>query len=150
MIGGSVPISLTVSNQGSVGAGAFRVGVYYSIDSVITTSDVFSGWFCSFPSGLAAGSSIGCDGSVAVPASLTPGLYYLGAIADDASTVVESNESNNARVADNGPINLAAVQCTYAISTSGLSVPASGGNIGLTIRTDAGCPWSIDEPARRG
>ena len=127
VIGGTVPISLTVSNQGSVGAGAFRVGVYYSVDAVITTSDVFSGWFCNFPSGLSAGSSTGCDGSIAVPASLTPGLYYLGAIADDASTVVESDESNNARAADTGPINLIPVQCDYAISTSGLSVPSSGG-----------------------
>lgn len=143
MIGGVVPISLTVSNPSPVGAGEFRVGVYYSVDAVFTASDVFSGWFCSFPSGLAAGSSIECDGSIAVPASLMPGLYYLGAIADDSSAVVESNESNNARAADAGPISLATVQCAYAISASALSVPASGGNFGLTIRTDAGCAWSI-------
>jgi hypothetical protein len=143
VIGSSVPISLTVSNQGSIGAGPFRVGVYYSTDAAITTSDVFSGWSCSFPSGLAASSSSGCDGSIAVPASLTPGLYYLGAIADDTYTVVESNESNNARTADTGTIDLAVDQCAYAISTSGLSVPASGGYNTLTIRTDAGCPWSI-------
>jgi hypothetical protein len=35
------------------------------------------------------------------------------------------------------------VQCAYAISTSGLSVPASGGYSTLTIRTDAGCSWSV-------
>jgi hypothetical protein len=35
------------------------------------------------------------------------------------------------------------VQCSYAISTSGLSVPATGGGIGLNIHADAGCQWSI-------
>jgi hypothetical protein len=143
VIGGSVPVSLTVSNQGSIGAGAFRVGLYYSTDAVITTSDVFSGWSCNFPSGLAAGNATVCDGSVAVPASLAPSVYYLGAVADDTFTVVESNESNNARTADIGPIDVGTLDCAYAVSTSGLGAPASGGNIALTIRTDAGCPWSI-------
>jgi subtilisin family serine protease len=36
-----------------------------------------------------------------------------------------------------------AAPCAYAIGTSGLSVPASGGNVGLTIHTDTGCSWSI-------
>ncbi len=37
----------------------------------------------------------------------------------------------------------ASAACSYAIGTSGLSVPALGGNIGLTVQTDVGCPWSI-------
>jgi beta-lactamase superfamily II metal-dependent hydrolase len=37
----------------------------------------------------------------------------------------------------------ASAACTYAVGTSGLSVAALGGNIGLTIQADAGCPWSI-------
>ncbi len=106
VIGGSVPISLSLSNQGSIGAGAFRVGFYFSTDASITTSDVFGGWFCNFPSGLAAGSTSGCSGVVGVPVVLTPGVYYLGAIADDTFAVVESNESNNVRVADTGPLKL--------------------------------------------
>ena len=37
----------------------------------------------------------------------------------------------------------ASAPCNYAIGTSGLSVPALGGNIGITVQTDVGCPWSI-------
>jgi hypothetical protein len=106
VIGGSVPISLSLSNRGSVGAGAFRVGFYFSTDTLITTSDVLAGWFCDFPSGLAAGSSSGCSGAVDVPEILTPGVYYLGAIADDTFAVVEGDESNNVRLADTGALKL--------------------------------------------
>jgi hypothetical protein len=105
IIGGQISISVNVANQGTVAAGGFRVGFYFSTDQVITTGDTFSGWFCNF-SGLAAGGSTGCAGNVGVPASLTPGVYYFGAIVDDLGAVPESNEGNNARAAVGGPITL--------------------------------------------
>jgi hypothetical protein len=72
----------------------------------------------------------------------------LGAIVDDTFAVVESDESNNTRIADIGPIELIPLDCAYAVSTSGLGTPASGGSIALTIHTNAGCSWSItDLPA---
>lgn len=109
-IGGQIPVSVTVANQGSGSAGPFRAGFYFSTDTTITTSDVFSGWVCNFSSGLAAGTSGGCSGPIGVPSSLAPGTYYLGAIADDQGAVAESNETNNTRSA--GPITLSAGGCT--------------------------------------
>jgi len=47
-----------------------------------------------------------CSGPIGVPGSLTPGVYYLGAIADDLGEVAERNESSNAHAADTGTITL--------------------------------------------
>jgi murein DD-endopeptidase MepM/ murein hydrolase activator NlpD len=127
-IGGQITVSVTVANQGSASAGAFRLGFYFSTDSTITTGDTFTGWYCDFPSGLAAGDSTTCGGPVGVPTSLSPGTYYFGAIADDLGAVAESNETNNTRSADTGPITLSGSSHT---STVGLYFP---GNAGFYLR----------------
>ena len=106
VIGGLIPISVSIENQGVTTNTSFRLGFYYSTDSVITTGDAFSGWLCNFPSGLAGGASTGCAGSIGVPSGLSPGTYYLGAIADDLLAVGESNETNNTRAADTGAVTL--------------------------------------------
>lgn len=102
-IGGQITVATTFVNQGSASAGAFRLGFYISTDNIITTSDIFTGPGCTL-SGLAAGASASCGAALGIPSSLPPGTYYFGAIADDLGEVTESNESNNARAADTGPI----------------------------------------------
>jgi hypothetical protein len=103
-IGGTISISVSVLNQGSASAGPFYLGFYFSTDSTITASDTYSGWSCYFSSGVVTGATSTCSGSIGVPSSLAPGTYYLGAIADFLGQVAESNENNNARSADTGPI----------------------------------------------
>ena len=105
-IGGTIQLSASVVNQGAGSAGAFRLGLYFSSDATITTGDLFFA-FCQI-SGLAAGSSTTCSGPVTIPASLSPGVYFVGVIADDQSTVAESNETNNTVLT--GPITVSAVQ----------------------------------------
>jgi hypothetical protein len=103
-IGGLINgMSVTVKNQGSATAGSYQLGFYWSTDSTITTGDVSSGWTCSMAA-QNPGASQSCTGQVGVPPSLSPGTYYLGAIADDLQQVTEINEQNNARAADTGPI----------------------------------------------
>lgn len=137
-IGGQIAIQVTVRNQGYLSAGNFRVGFYFSTDSLITTSDVYSG-YCSF-SGLSAGYSTSCSVNIGVPSSLSPGTYYLGAIVDDWNQVAESNEGNNARIADSGPITLyqqnrppvaAFVMC--ANTSSGVSCVPNGSTLAVTL-----------------
>lgn len=97
-IGGQVYIDMKVANLGTVAAGAFRVGIYFSTDQIIfPASDTYSGVYCVWDSGMSAGGSGTCSGNIDVPASLSPGTYYVGAFADDDFTIGESNESNNAR-----------------------------------------------------
>jgi hypothetical protein len=99
VVRGTIQVSVTVANIGTTASGPFTLGVYYSTDATITTSDVFSGSGCNYPSGLAAGASDTCSGQVQVPAALPPGMYFVGAIADDLLQVTEANESNNSRAA---------------------------------------------------
>ncbi len=120
--GSQIHISVTVRNQGAASAGPFQIGFYYSSDAVITTSDVWSGWVCDYPGGLAAGSSGTCAGPIGVPPSLAPGVYYVGAIVDDTGVVAESNESNNSRSSDNGTTYIVSSRAPVAVSTA----PAAG------------------------
>ena len=100
MAGGSISTATTVKNQGAAAAGAFRLGFYVSTNNVISTGDVYTQWHCDFAS-LAAGASANCSGSIGLPATLSTGAYYLGAYADNESSVTESNESNNGLAASN-------------------------------------------------
>jgi len=100
--GGTIQVSASVVNQGATAAGAFRLGFYFSTNTTITTFDVFFA-FCNF-SGLGVGQSGSCSGPVTIPASLSPGVYFVGVIADDQNSIAESNEGNNTAFA--GPITL--------------------------------------------
>jgi hypothetical protein len=95
-IGGQIAMTSTVLNQSTTTAGTSRLGFYFSTDSNITTSDVFSGSSCNTPT-LVSNSSSNCNGLVNVPSSLAPGGYYFGAIANDLGAVSEVNNTNNAR-----------------------------------------------------
>jgi len=105
--GGQISTSVTVLNQGAGAAGQFVVEFYFSAGSAISTSSVDTGSGCTV-AGLAAGASKTCTVLVGVPASLAAGIWYLGAIADPANAVVESNKNNNSRVADSGPVSVSA------------------------------------------
>ena len=88
---GSIAISVTVRNQGTTSAAAFLIGIYVSTDSTITTADTR---IASVSRTLAAGSNTTVTGSVSQP-SVTPGTFTVGALADYAGAVAESNETNN-------------------------------------------------------
>ncbi len=103
--GGTLNVSGTVTNQGSVAAGPFTFEFYFSSSPAISTAAVDTGWGCTI-SRLAAGASFTCSGSIGVPAGLSTGTWYLGAIADPDNFVAESNEGNNARASDSGPVNV--------------------------------------------
>ena len=106
-IGSTALISADIRNQGPANAGPFRLGLYLSADTTITTDDT---WFaaCSYEAGLLAGESETCSRSFPIPPRVSPGRYTLGAIVDDLDRVAENSETNNARVADSGPMDVLA------------------------------------------
>ena len=108
-IGSAALISAGIRNQGPANAGPFRLGLYLSADTTITTDDT---WFaaCSYDAGLQAGESETCSGSFPIPPQVSPGRYFLGTIVDDLDRVAENNETNNARVADSGPLDVLAAR----------------------------------------
>ena len=150
--GGTINVSATIMNQGNGSAGSFRLGFYLSTDGTITTSDRFLG-SCSF-NGLSAGTSTSCSGPLTVP-QLTAGTYFLGAFADDQSSVTETNEGNNIRTVSG--ITVVAVDIppiTWEFTTNGnflgwitVNVSAASVNSGvLFIDPASGDPY-IEGPS---
>ena len=130
--GGTIDISSTVLNQGNASAGAFQLEFYFSPASNPSLSTaVDTNWGCAI-SGLSAGGTYTCAGPIAVPASLSPGTWYLAAFADANSQVSESNENNNWRVADTGPVNVTAMTAILGAGADGnlySIVPTTGATV---------------------
>ncbi len=91
--GNSITITDTVTNQGQGFASKFFEGIYLSRDTTITTSDLLIGG--RWRNGMAPGETSTSSTTVVLPATLTPGTYYIGAITDVYNSVVENNEANN-------------------------------------------------------
>jgi subtilase family serine protease len=110
-VGGRVTFNYDVSDIGSGSAAASFTGIYLSTDSTITTSDtlVVVRSTPSLGSGLSTSdTNVPFDLSNLVN-PLAPGTYWLGAIADYANQISESNESNNASNAVQFTVTAAAV-----------------------------------------
>jgi subtilase family serine protease len=131
-IGDSITVELTIQNHGEAASGAFRAGVYFSTDQTLTTTDTYSGAFCSFQ-GLSVGGTAGCEGPVGVPESLAPGVYFVGGIADDGNTVEETDETNNDLA---GEITLSIPASGPDLIVTSLTAPATG-VIGDSIYVEA-------------
>lgn len=91
--GTNIIITNTAKNQGTGQAGFFEVRLFLSPDQTITASDTVLGY--RNVSSLAAGVSNSANTTVTIPSGLTPGTYYIGAIADTANVLPEDNETNN-------------------------------------------------------
>ena len=110
-IGGTINVSSAVAqNQGSVSAGATRIGFYFSTDPAGDPSQTFSNSSCPVPA-LAGGASDNCVNTPVQVPTVSPGLYSLVAIVDDNDAVLESNENNN-DLADSNQITL--IDCATA------------------------------------
>lgn len=91
--GQSVVVQGSAYNAGTTAAGAFYVGIYLSIDNIITTGDIYLGRYSY--SSLVATTRQSFVKSVVVPAATIPGNYYIGYYVDYLGQVAESAENNN-------------------------------------------------------
>jgi hypothetical protein len=126
-------ISVTVQNQGGAAAGSFRLGLYFSTDTNINTSDTFFG-SCNY-GGLFAGVATTCSGTLTVP-QLASGTYFLGAIADDQNSIAESNEGNNARASSAITVGGSVPTITWDFNTLGNFEGWSAVNVSATAVHD--------------
>ncbi len=94
--GGSFTVTDTTKNTGMATAGGSTTRYRLSTDATITGSDRLLTGTRSVLS-LAVGASSSGSRTVTVPTSVPAGTYFLGACADDLSTVTESDEANNCR-----------------------------------------------------
>jgi len=96
--GSTIDITDTVTNSGLGRTpewpnNVMTSALYLSADAVITTDDYYLG--SRTYSDLLAGGSSSATTTVTIPASVPPGTYYAGAIADSNDDVFESDETNN-------------------------------------------------------
>ena len=94
--GTNIVINNSVANQGSGASGYFYVGLYLSTDNMITTSDRFLVY--RYVNALPSGATNAAASAVTLPADLTAGTYYVGAIVDFDNRRVEQDETNNSLV----------------------------------------------------
>jgi subtilase family serine protease len=93
--GGTITVVDGVKNQGGSTAPASAVGYVLSPNSVIGDSDDIVLPSTRAIASLVAGASSKDSIKLTVPASVPPGTYYVGVIADVGNAVNESNETNN-------------------------------------------------------
>lgn len=91
--GTTIVVHDTVANQGSGSVSSFYVGLYLSKDQNITTSEIYLGR--RKINSLAIGEINSAETGVTLPANLSGGTYYIGAIADYTKWRLEQNEMNN-------------------------------------------------------
>jgi subtilase family serine protease len=90
--GGVVPVQETTANQGTAASGASTTLICIARDAALSDPVVSRN---VSHAALAVGASEAKGGPLVVPADLSPGTYYVGAIADINGVVAESNETNN-------------------------------------------------------
>jgi subtilase family serine protease len=123
----------TVAATGG-GTGMFEVSFYLSTDATITTSDTYLGkrWV----GGLAPGGTDTAETSLTIPATVVPGTWWVGAIADSGNVVVEPNENDNLRASGavsikGADLTVVAVGAPQTIATaSTIALPVTVKNVG--------------------
>jgi subtilase family serine protease len=93
--GANFTLSNTAKNQGGSSAGTFTVAFHLSTDTTYGNGDDVVITQTRVVSMLAIGGTSTASTTLTVPASTTPGPYYVCATADSGNTVPEGDETNN-------------------------------------------------------
>ena len=130
--GASLSVTDTVENQNPESSDAFAINYRLSANSTFGDSDdVVIGTNRSL-SGLGGGASNTATTSLIIPATATPGTYYLCAKADLANKVSESNEDNNT-LCSTGTITVGALPALPDLVVSKVSTGATTAKAGASI-----------------
>lgn len=97
-LGGLLQVSGEVMNVGDLDAGTYRVDYYLSVDDEVDASDLLIGSGLTAAS-LDAGASAPGSSQINLPAAATAGTWYVGGIVTILTGPVDSDTSNDVRVA---------------------------------------------------
>jgi len=89
--GDTTDVEYTVENLGNVGIN-FSAGIYLSTNEYISKYDTYLRGFGYY---LPAHFAWERDKTVTIPASVAPGMYYIGVVVDGDNELAEARESNN-------------------------------------------------------
>ena len=95
--GGSVTLSNSSKNQGNASAGSFIIEFHLSTNTTYGDGDDIAFATTRTVTSLATGATSTASSSLSIPTATPLGTYYLCAKADNANSVVESDETNNTR-----------------------------------------------------
>ena len=101
-VGGTFSVSMTMTNEGTLNAGAFRSSIFFTSDGTIATAKPFY-IYCDVK-GLAAGASYTCSGTTTLDSSITQGTYLMVAIADVNKAVPQVDRAATVALATSGPV----------------------------------------------
>ena len=101
----ALTVTNSIANNGTVNAGAYRVGWYLSEYMTLGISDFFIA-FANMSAGLQPGYFVNATANVDLDdvSGLKAGNYYLWVVADDQNNVQESDETNNTNYFDSQQI----------------------------------------------
>lgn len=127
LIGSNVTVNGTLSNLDSVGPiyGSIQVNFFLSQDTVLDSADLMVGSAFSLSS-MSAGQDRDFSRSIYIPASVTPGNYYLMAIVDYYQHVDEIDDPDNLNGNNLGIANAIAIKQSNNAPTALISGPISG------------------------
>ncbi|TRZ66935.1 MAG: hypothetical protein D4Q77_03935 [Methanothrix sp.] len=137
--------TMELKNLGTAKEMGFYVGFYLSFDRTITPDDIYIGYGVV---DLGPGESRSGPVPCLIPADITPGLYYIGVIADPQEKVAESDETNNARATDEPvriPGSLAIFSSKVGEAGEDLASGRSGSDSGV-IRLQVGQTHTFQMP----
>ena len=118
--------TMVLENLGTTKEKGFYVGFYLSPDRSITADDIYIGYgVVDLRPGESKSGPVPCK----IPAGITPGLYYLGVIADPQEKVAESDETNNARATDE-PVRVPRSLVIYSSEAGGIGQDLASGRSG--------------------
>jgi subtilase family serine protease len=90
-----ITILETVTNLGSIPAGSFSIGFRLSANTIVGDEDDIVLAEARIVTSLDPSANQAGGTDVTVPATTVPGVYFVCAVADTGSAMVETNEANN-------------------------------------------------------
>jgi subtilase family serine protease len=118
VIGVNLTVSTSVRNAGVGAAASSNLNLYLSTDNTITTADTLLGSLAFGPLNGGITAPVATT-SLTLPPGITPGAYFIGAIADADGQRTETSEADNTRA-----VAITLVQPDLLVTA--LSAPATG------------------------
>ena len=145
--GDSKSVTVRLKNDGTSSSGSFYWGIYLSSDTTITTNDIeLDTWY---KSSISSGSTSYQSKSVTIPATITGGYYYVGAIVDINSQVSESDENNNDDY-DTGRVHVYELADLVPRTTSSSCSTPSTGTVGDYLDSSISIQYENDVSSSHG
>ena len=140
-VGESIPLSITVANQGDVAAPSCSAIIVLSVNDTISPGDYVAATV-SVPAIAAGGVYSTTTVTGAVP-SMPSGMFTVGGFADSGYIVTERDETNNGKAGNQLPIGSSATVASNDIPefmTKGHSY-----TISASMRNEGAAPWTTAE-----